>query len=529
MGGRQIQRSIRFQSAQDTPASKSDWDVELSYAAIDFMSNWANAFLPWKKARLDSLGLHYARFFILFSLVSILSVLAFGAIMFYLDEVPYALIVVASGLVVLCVPFLYKHTGSLVMCGNVIAFDLLFVAAFAAFVRGGFSVFALSFMIPIPLLMGYLVGQRAALVWAIGVGIVWLLAYVRVALGLPHSAAIVAPSNVVLLSEFLGIICVFLLLMTIVTCQVVSLHALEVERVNREHVIQNQLLQTAHQTGMVELASSLIHYIGNILTSVATSNTTMTGIIEIPGTKDLQAACDLLMDNIDNLQDFLQNDHRGKRLPEFFRVVGEAIEEQYQHLRTELDEQAKLIDRIKGAIHSQAIGVREEVRPKVTVLNLVDAIGDSLAIQNRYCSKHKVQVVRNYPESMIIPVRGEKAKLVHVITNLIVNACEAMLRNQPDNRILEIDIEREEYLVWLMISDNGEGIASENRDQLYRYSFSTRGLGRGMGLFTCAKFVEEMRGGLRIENKDGQKGVCAVLELPKVDPVSGEMPSISYR
>jgi two-component system cell cycle sensor histidine kinase/response regulator CckA len=108
------------------------------------------------------------------------------------------------------------------------------------------------------------------------------------------------------------------------------------------------------------------------------------------------------------------------------------------------------------------------------------------------------------------PVGADRLQLRQVVTNLILNALDAMegkrgkllLRTEP----VRLDPPRSEsfglgagdYLK-VTVSDNGAGIHPEARERLFEPFFSTKGAGRGMGLAAAAGIVRAHRGWLGVE------------------------------
>ncbi len=122
------------------------------------------------------------------------------------------------------------------------------------------------------------------------------------------------------------------------------------------------------------------------------------------------------------------------------------------------------------------------------------------------------------------PVGADRFQLRQVVTNLILNALDAMegkrgtltLRTEsvrleaPRNEPYEVDAGG---YVKLTVSDTGAGIRPEARQHLFEPFFSTKGAGRGMGLAAAAGIVRAHRGWLGIDGTSTQ-GTSFGLLLP---------------
>jgi putative PEP-CTERM system histidine kinase len=110
----------------------------------------------------------------------------------------------------------------------------------------------------------------------------------------------------------------------------------------------------------------------------------------------------------------------------------------------------------------------------------------------------------------IPPIKGDVGQLRKVVTNLVLNAMEAMVRQ--GEIILKTYLDNG----WAIfsISDNGPGMDEEFKD---KYSFkpfhSTKEKGLGIGLFQCKTIVEAHGGKIEVENEKG-KGCTFKVKIP---------------
>ena len=94
--------------------------------------------------------------------------------------------------------------------------------------------------------------------------------------------------------------------------------------------------------------------------------------------------------------------------------------------------------------------------------------------------------------------------LVTVIGNLIENAFEAMNGSASGNKKeLQFGIFSRPGAVLLTVQDTGEGIRWEDRDSIFENGFSTKGEGRGTGLYQVKSMVEALGGEISVESQPG--------------------------
>ena len=145
----------------------------------------------------------------------------------------------------------------------------------------------------------------------------------------------------------------------------------------------------------------------------------------------------------------------------------------------------------------------------VEVNKLVD---DTLQLLEPQLRRNEVEIIRDF--SPLNPViKGSAGKLQQVLTNLILNAQDAMNGN---GRITLMTGGTDED-VTISVSDNGSGIAAENISKIYDPFFTTKavGAGTGLGLAVSYGIVQEHEGEIEVTSEVGS-GTTFVLVFPAV-------------
>ena len=106
-------------------------------------------------------------------------------------------------------------------------------------------------------------------------------------------------------------------------------------------------------TQMAEVATGVLHNIGNILNSVNISGDEMTSVLKNSRLEGLVLANEMLKENIDDIENFLVNDEKGRVLPEYFIKVSGLLKEEHDKLEEELASQVKHIGLMKDIISTQ--------------------------------------------------------------------------------------------------------------------------------------------------------------------------------
>jgi PAS domain S-box-containing protein len=125
-------------------------------------------------------------------------------------------------------------------------------------------------------------------------------------------------------------------------------------------------------------------------------------------------------------------------------------------------------------------------------------------------------------------IRGHGAQLRQVIMNLLTNASEALGGNQGFITVktdgVHVDAESAANLpvgdyVRLTISDTGCGMSADVRAKIFDQFFTTKSLGRGLGLAAVRGIVQSHGGAIQVTSKPGTGSTFEVL-LPCAHVVS---------
>ncbi len=104
--------------------------------------------------------------------------------------------------------------------------------------------------------------------------------------------------------------------------------------------------------------------------------------------------------------------------------------------------------------------------------------------------------------------------LVTITGNLIDNALEAMNNSSGENKVLTIGIFTKPGELLMTIQDTGPGITQKFIEKIFDNGFSTKGEGRGVGLYHTKQLTKSMGGDIIVESQVGN-GACFTVKLKK--------------
>ena len=287
------------------------------------------------------------------------------------------------------------------------------------------------------------------------------------------------------------------------------------ERITRElKAAQGELVTTAREAGMAEIANNVLHNVGNVLTSVNVSAGLISGRVRDSKAQGLAKAAELLNQHSSNLGDFLTQDPRGKTFPGFLTKLAAALAEENANIAAELESSVKGIEHIKEIVATQQSysGTSSLIEP-VQIGELLD---DALRMNAASMERHQITVVKDVAEMPTVLI--DRHLVLQILVNLIGNAKHAMdgVADRPHEITLRAGIAQPSGTPRLSVcvQDNGEGIAPENLPRLFTHGFTTRKHGHGFGLHSCALAVKQMAGTISAHSEGLDKGAAFTLELP---------------
>jgi len=276
-------------------------------------------------------------------------------------------------------------------------------------------------------------------------------------------------------------------------------------------LLNKRLLESSRYAGMAEVATGVLHNVGNVLNSVNVSATIICNQVRNSRTSRLRDVILLLNRNSANLTSFLTNDPKGKIIPSYLNNLCERLGEEQQDLLKELELLTKNIEHIKEIVAMQQNYARVSgVIESLSIRNLVE---DALQMHTAALSRHGILVVREYQEVPVMSV--DKHKVLQILVNLIRNAKYAMdAAARRDKRLSVSILLTPENMVQISVTDNGIGISEQNLTRIFSHGFTTKRDGHGFGLHSGALAAREMGGSLCARSEGPGKGATFVLELP---------------
>jgi ligand-binding sensor domain-containing protein/signal transduction histidine kinase len=286
---------------------------------------------------------------------------------------------------------------------------------------------------------------------------------------------------------------------------------LEIEQVHRE------LLQASRLAGMAEVATGVLHNVGNVLNSVNVSTTLVTERIRKSKVTSVGRIAALLKAHGADLGTFMTSDPKGQRLPSYLSDLSEQLAREQGEALEELGALHKNLDHIKDIVAMQQSYAK--VAGVTTREDVVHLFEDALRMDEAALRKHGVKLVREF-EDGLPQITVDRHKVVQILVNLIRNAQHACDESHRKDKLLTLRLGNGGGRIKFAVIDNGVGIPPENLTRIFSHGFTTRRDGHGFGLHSGALAAREMGGELRVHSDGANLGASFTLELPLNPPTT---------
>jgi PAS domain S-box-containing protein len=285
-----------------------------------------------------------------------------------------------------------------------------------------------------------------------------------------------------------------------------KLDAEQLDKLNRK------LMDTSRQAGMADVATGVLHNVGNVLNSVSVSATLVGDRLRASNVADLRQATALLLGQNGRLAEFLTTDPKGKLIPEFLGTVADELASEQTELIAEMDSVGQHIEHIKEIVamqqsYAKVSGAYENLDP-------AELVEDALRLNVAAFERHHIELVREFEENNP-KVCVDRHKFLQILINLLRNAKHAMedVSERERRMVIRVGMASPDR-VKIVVSDNGIGIPLENLTKIFNHGFTTKKDGHGFGLHSGANAAKEMGGSLTAHSDGPGQGAEFTLELP---------------
>lgn len=282
--------------------------------------------------------------------------------------------------------------------------------------------------------------------------------------------------------------------------------------VEQKH-LQSQLDEATATIEMADVASTVLHNVGNVLTSVTVAAHMVESVVAQSSVSLVNRIAELIKAHDEDLGTYLTEDPKGKRIPPSLGKLGHYL----------IEEQEAILKEMKGLVrnihHMKQIIISHQMMTKsvktVEQISLLDVVAHALELCFQPGDAKWMTIDRDYQE--VPTVWADRHQVIQILVNLLRNAKQSMRQQPQDHHVLKLGVhyhDEGEASVILTIQDSGIGITPEHLSKMFTRGFTTKKDGNGIGLYSSILAIQNMGGSMHVKSDGVGKGATFSLTFP---------------
>ncbi|MDP3069160.1 MAG: ATP-binding protein [Opitutaceae bacterium] len=275
--------------------------------------------------------------------------------------------------------------------------------------------------------------------------------------------------------------------------------------------LEAKLLETSRQAGMAQVATGVLHNVGNVLNSVNISaNILRDNLSANPRLKLFKQVADLMREQGDGLNRFLAEDARGRLVPKLVIELADQMLTKQADLQRELEHMVQNVDHIKQIVamqqnYARAGGVVQTLQPATL-------FEEATRLAQASVDRHGVRMTPDLSDAP--DIESDRHQILQILVNFITNAVQAVKQRPDGDRRVALRLAQKDDRIQFTVEDNGAGIPPENLQKIFMHGFTTRRDGHGFGLHSGALAARNLGGALHVHSDGLGLGARFTLDLP---------------
>jgi PAS domain S-box-containing protein len=278
----------------------------------------------------------------------------------------------------------------------------------------------------------------------------------------------------------------------------------ELEKAHKE------LVAASREAGRAEMATGVLHNVGNVLNSVIVSSSIVADTLRRSKLGNLGKIVALIREHQGDLGVFLSSDSKGVQIPGYLASLVPHLQAEQAATLKELAALQKNIEHIKDIVVMQQSYAK--LSGAAETVNVSELVEDALRMNANLLQRQDMETIRAF--SNVPPVTVQRQKVLQILVNLIRNAKQACDESGRAEKRLTLQVANGDGRVKISVIDNGVGISADNLARIFSHGFTTKKDGHGFGLHSGIVAAKEMGGSLTAHSDGPGTGATFTLELP---------------
>ena len=282
------------------------------------------------------------------------------------------------------------------------------------------------------------------------------------------------------------------------------------QKSQKERAIQELLSDKAVIQGKFEIASNILHDIGNGVVGFGSYVSRIRRSLEQNNPENLQKLCDFMIAQKTAITGAI-GEAKADALIKMIMAIKESQKNTQDAISKSVAEQHNIITHIQDILNIQRQYVNGNETQERKPVNIRSIIEDCMSMLFASVEKRSIKMSVRIPETLPV-IKGDRTRLMQVILNILKNSVEAIDINGTDKSI-DLSVSVQAGKLVLQIRDSGHGFDEATGSQLFERGFTTKASGSGLGLHHCKSIIESHEGRISITSDGFGKGATTSIEF----------------
>ena len=273
-----------------------------------------------------------------------------------------------------------------------------------------------------------------------------------------------------------------------------------------------ELLRLSHEAGMSEVASGVLHNIGNALNSINVSAELLADHLRVRAASSISTLRDFFHAPPAKAAPVFESHPDGPGVRAF---AGSLSQHAQSHLHAAALELATLRT---GVAHLKEVVARQQTLAKSVrrsePFDLREAVQEAVLLDKTTGHAASTHLLLEQSHEGSTLVHADRSAVVQILVNLLANARAAVAHTRAPLIRIHLGPPTATHLP-LALTDNGVGIPADQLLSIFSYGFTTKAGGHGFGLHNAAITARLLGGTLRVHSEGLGRGATFTLELPR--------------
>jgi signal transduction histidine kinase len=280
------------------------------------------------------------------------------------------------------------------------------------------------------------------------------------------------------------------------------------DKYSKDQILQQAILDKAVVQGKFEIASNVLHDIGNAVVGFSSYLTRIGQTLEQGNAENLQNLVSFF-ETHQSVMAAALGDAKADAVVKILSGIEQTQKSNNADICKSIKEQQNIIVHIQEILNIQRQYMNGSRTDERRPIHLDGIINDCMSMVFASLNKRNITILRDIPGGLPV-INGDRTRLMQVILNILKNSIEAIDVYAAEKSI-SLSIANHTNVLVLQIRDSGKGFDEATGKKLFTRGFTTKTSGTGLGLNSCRTIVESCDGTIDITSDGPGKGALTTI------------------